>query len=47
MKIARDNCLIYQAYGGTAILATPEVQRGEGIRRMVLDMHECEEADND
>jgi hypothetical protein len=39
MQIAKANCLIVQAYGGTATLALPEEQRKAGIREMVLRAH--------
>lgn len=38
-SIARDHCLVIQAYGGVMILAMPEDQREEGIRDKVLRMH--------
>lgn len=40
MAIARDHCLIVQAYGGVATLAMPVEQRRNGCRRNVLLAHE-------
>lgn len=47
MKIAREHCLVVQAYGGSATLATPEAQREHGIRDKVLMMHSVREHDGE
>jgi hypothetical protein len=39
MQIAKDHCLILQAYGGVATLAIPEEQRKAGVRQNVLRAH--------
>lgn len=45
MATARENCLIVQATGGVATLATPHAQRGGGVREQVLRMHGRSEPD--
>jgi len=44
MKIAREHCLIVQAYGGVATLAVPEEQRKAGIRERCLRAERMTEA---
>jgi len=38
MKLAEENALIVQAYGGVATLAMPDEQRKGGIRERTLRM---------
>jgi hypothetical protein len=43
MAIARDHCLIIQAYGGVATLAIPQEQRRGDCRETVLQAHQRNE----
>ena len=39
MEIAREHCLVVQGGGGTVVLATPEIQRENGVRERTLRAH--------
>ena len=38
-RIARENALIHQGYGGVVVIVHPDTQREQGIYEMIQYMH--------